>query len=375
MDSRNIAASLGKTLPGDSPDEIARWVAERRRNWPSAANVARKRAEQAAAAQSGVIQSRHMSMDNRGRSGRGRGRGKLRGRGRGRTRGKGRWTEERGSMKQEGNVMCDDGVTDTKTRTEEITKPAGTLRSLMGHYEGVSSDEDEDGLDTDGKNRDGGAPLSKPKPTNASAAETPTTLAGGIAKRPRPSRKQANRARARSKKESSEMSKMGPGLLALLLGDEIRAERAILLESFRCLMANIEREEQKEKDNDEEDKEEMKEEENDNDENEDQKNGTMGIRHEVVVKDSENGKSDDGAGIEMEMRGEAEMGTCTGGNTPRALADADATATTRMGAQGETTVGDVPAVWLEDRGGASSQEEGEVVEDRARQGGALACAG
>lgn len=40
------ARKVGGVIPGDDPTEIERWIAERRRNWPSRANVARKLEEQ-----------------------------------------------------------------------------------------------------------------------------------------------------------------------------------------------------------------------------------------------------------------------------------------------------------------------------------------
>lgn len=44
--SQTVLSRLGASLPGNSQTEIEKWIAERRKNWPSRANVARKLAEQ-----------------------------------------------------------------------------------------------------------------------------------------------------------------------------------------------------------------------------------------------------------------------------------------------------------------------------------------
>lgn len=52
--SKEVLSKLGARLPGESKAEIDRWVAERKKNWPSRANVARKLAEQKKREESGA---------------------------------------------------------------------------------------------------------------------------------------------------------------------------------------------------------------------------------------------------------------------------------------------------------------------------------
>ncbi|CDF32609.1 unnamed protein product [Chondrus crispus] len=52
--SKEILAKLQASLPGESQAEIDRWVAARKQNWPSRANVARKLAEKKKREQGGA---------------------------------------------------------------------------------------------------------------------------------------------------------------------------------------------------------------------------------------------------------------------------------------------------------------------------------
>lgn len=53
--SKEVLGKLGAMLPGESQAEIDRWVAERKRNWPSRANVARRIAEKNKREESGAV--------------------------------------------------------------------------------------------------------------------------------------------------------------------------------------------------------------------------------------------------------------------------------------------------------------------------------
>ena len=95
--------STGQRIKLDTPEDIAKWREERRKRWPSAANVAKKLAEDEARRARGELPEAEARGRGRGR-GMGRGRGAFaqergggrggsdggRGRGRGKQRGKGR---------------------------------------------------------------------------------------------------------------------------------------------------------------------------------------------------------------------------------------------------------------------------------------------
>lgn len=53
--SKEVFGKLGASLPGESKAEVDRWVAARKRNWPSRANVARKLAEKKKREESGAV--------------------------------------------------------------------------------------------------------------------------------------------------------------------------------------------------------------------------------------------------------------------------------------------------------------------------------
>ena len=95
--------STGQRISLDTPEDIAKWREERRKRWPSAANVAKKLAEDEARRARGELPEAEARGRGRGRGrGMGRGRGAFaqdrgggrgsdgRGRGRGKQRGKGR---------------------------------------------------------------------------------------------------------------------------------------------------------------------------------------------------------------------------------------------------------------------------------------------
>lgn len=110
--SKDAVRRLGRKLPGDSKEDIERWIAERKRNWPSRKNVeeklARERESKAAGkpkqsmalggslsklSEYGSSEDGEVRENIRGRGGRGRG-----GRGRGGKRG--REGEGRGNGKK-----------------------------------------------------------------------------------------------------------------------------------------------------------------------------------------------------------------------------------------------------------------------------------
>lgn len=102
------ARKVGGNIPGDDPEEVKQWVAERLKNWPSRANVARKLEEARKAKQRGgvggelgmICEAYGSSEDEGDGEGRGRKGGGRGGRGRGRREGKG--GRGRGKEKKKG---------------------------------------------------------------------------------------------------------------------------------------------------------------------------------------------------------------------------------------------------------------------------------
>lgn len=195
--SQNVLNRLGQSLPGSSTDDISRWVAERKRNWPSRANVERKVADRTRREQLGDI----VDDGKRGRRSR-------------------RHSKKRGKS--------DSGASKTA--------PTDALASIAQQYE--SSEEEEGELvENSNKKQTGAENGGKKGMTEKVDMRSKMDMKdGGVGKKRSRSRRRNVNKKNKQTHERLSLAARQPNLLRMLLQKEIRYEKSVLLQAFRHLV-------------------------------------------------------------------------------------------------------------------------------------------
>lgn len=183
----------------DTPEDIEKWRAERRKRWPSAANVAKKAAEQEQRRARGELPEAEAPRHG-GRSGPGRGSG----RGSGRGRGRGRSADRRDEPPQA------PGGSDPCSADGSTAHPAAVGWAGMAERWGRGRGRDVRGEGRGRAARGRGANGRGRKPTGRGQADGP--------------------------KDASAMQSRQPTLLRKLLRKEQRREHSLVLQLFRYLV-------------------------------------------------------------------------------------------------------------------------------------------
>jgi hypothetical protein len=203
---------LGASIPGDSPEEVAKWIAARRANWPSRANVQRKVEEAAARAERGEI----------GRPG-------------ARPTLKRAVMDKRTLDRDAGRARRESAAAYASTPKGEAVPAAGALAALAAQYAGDSSDEEEEGNTAQGG---GGAA----RPAKGAAPQASGGDSGGsrrTGKRPRKGKQSGKKGKpgaAGRAVPATSLPPVKPTLLRRLLEPEIRLEQNLLLQCLRILV-------------------------------------------------------------------------------------------------------------------------------------------
>lgn len=186
-----VLKKLGAKLPGESKDDIDRWVAERRKNWPSRANVARKLEEKAQKEAKGHI-----------------------------------------SRKDKGGSAGFDSQSASRKRSRQMTDDLqcqNSLQRLATEY--CSSSEGEEGeIKASAGDKVEGKEAEPRDDKHAGQGR-----GNGARNKKRNGRN--SRTRARKGKPQQVPAPSRPSLLRNLLEDEIRKEHSALLQAFRYIVS------------------------------------------------------------------------------------------------------------------------------------------
>lgn len=199
--SRGVLSRLGQSLPGESADEIARWVAERKRNWPSRRNVERKQVEQACREKLGELLPHKKG---------------------------GPGCRPRNHPVPQATIAADPTATQTRD----------PLASLAEQYqssceEGEVTDDARDKRNRREKDRKPCGSRVQPYDASQQAVHHASSIRK---KRHDRKRERAQRRKAIQKRKESELPAQQPSLLRKLLEKEIRLEQSFLLQAFRHLL-------------------------------------------------------------------------------------------------------------------------------------------
>lgn len=206
--SRNVLSKLGKSLPGESPEDILQWVAERKQNWPSRQNVERKVAKDAHRERMGELPVQ------------GRRENRLRRRSRSNSKNcpsatarsslaPSKHSDVFATLAEQYESSCEEGEV-----INEESKKLPDANTQVENTRGNSDQKDKENpfvaLDTSGPN------TRKRKNYR--------------------SRKRAQRKRRRGEDKELGLAARQPSLLRKLLEKEIRSEHSLLLQAFRHLL-------------------------------------------------------------------------------------------------------------------------------------------
>jgi hypothetical protein len=227
--ARQEIQKLGAKLPGDSAEELDKWIAERRARWPSKANVERKRLEEAAREERGEI-----AMKKRPATLREQATGKFQGVSvsTGSKCGGPRLTDE--NMCKKRKTMASPLPSSAKEAVNESANvgdnldSTSALRSLATQYAAGSSDEGEI-IPEEGQLVESGQ-------TGHPAGDACLAKARGDPRRGQRPRKRKGRRGVDSKKTHAPLPEAKPTLLRKLLEPEIREEQNIILQCIRILV-------------------------------------------------------------------------------------------------------------------------------------------
>lgn len=207
---QEIAQKLGARIPGDAPEEVEKWIAARRANWPSKANVERRKQEAAAREE----------------------------------RGEGRRSAPRKSLKDavSGKRRNDRNAERAKKTSAaayavetkgEAAAAAGALGALAAQYAGGSSDDD--------KGSSGEVVEASNRSLEEREEARPQRQGNGPGKPKRNNNGRRARRAAKAKggdgrNGHAQLKPLKPTLLELLLEPEIREEQNLLLQCIRVLV-------------------------------------------------------------------------------------------------------------------------------------------
>lgn len=206
---------LGATLPGESPEEISAWIAARKANWPSRANVERKRREAEERAERGQLDPCDVSKPARGKRGR----------------------SGQGTPAPDLKRPCQEpsGVASKTQSINEMKETNGPLLALAADYASASSGE-EDAVKK--------VPEPTPDDSNCLTGDAGSTTAQEVREKchrdgrnldPRSKASRKKGRRSQKKTEAKPVPRKA-SLLEKLLEPEIRAEHSLLLQSLRLIV-------------------------------------------------------------------------------------------------------------------------------------------
>lgn len=209
--AREELRKLGATLPGESPEEISRWVAARIANWPSRANVEKKQQEEHARKERGQLSKSASTPSLKENI----------------CRHRGSSARQRGSINRMSSLSADNA----QSRDTDATVRDGSLKLLALQYAEASSCDESDPAGSATRSRAGSDHLNAEKPEERKCpSRNRRKVHRGISKK----------GKRPEKRRQSNPQDVGPprreSLLRKLLEPTIREEQNVLLQCLRVLV-------------------------------------------------------------------------------------------------------------------------------------------